>query len=296
MPFNSNMNSLSNTDFEVNNLNHTREPDILPPERFTMLAYPELLERYRKANGYILPDLSGSQPRYNADELRRINGMDKEVLEGEGIGALFKKGSRSVKKAANDVKKEVVKEIKKRVSKKDIMKIAKDVVNELDDDHKFEQELVGEGIAKAFKKVGKALEKSANKTGDVVQKYGSKAGEALKKSATDKDGLIRDIISSTADVAIPEIATVLGAMASTAMTGDPTSGAYAGKQIGAIARKTLQKQTGYGSLKKYGDVGIYNGGSLKKSRNAIVKEIMNGKGLSLPQASKYVKDHGLYKK
>jgi hypothetical protein len=39
------------------------------------------------------------------------------------------------------------------------------------------------------------------------------------------------------------------------------------------------------------------GGRKKRApsaRGAIVKKVMNEKGLSLPQASKYVKDHGLY--
>jgi hypothetical protein len=30
------------------------------------------------------------------------------------------------------------------------------------------------------------------------------------------------------------------------------------------------------------------------ARNLVVKKVMREKGLSLPQASKYVKEHGLY--
>ena len=36
------------------------------------------------------------------------------------------------------------------------------------------------------------------------------------------------------------------------------------------------------------------GGRAPSARGAIVKEVMAKHGLSLPQASKYVKEHGLY--
>jgi hypothetical protein len=42
-------------------------------------------------------------------------------------------------------------------------------------------------------------------------------------------------------------------------------------------------------------VGGKVGGKKPSARGAIVKKVMKEKGLSLPQASKYVKDHGLYK-
>jgi hypothetical protein len=36
------------------------------------------------------------------------------------------------------------------------------------------------------------------------------------------------------------------------------------------------------------------GGRKPSARGAIVKQVMHEHGLSLPQASKYVKEHGLY--
>jgi hypothetical protein len=36
------------------------------------------------------------------------------------------------------------------------------------------------------------------------------------------------------------------------------------------------------------------GGKKPSARGAIVRKVMKEQGLSLPQASKYVKEHGLY--
>ena len=115
------------------------------------------------------------------------------------------------------------------------------------------------------------------------------------------------------DVGLP----ALGASVSTFLGGNPLVGAFVGK----LGRDILKQQTGLGrKLNRTTDVAEYKGGSHYKKkapqkkapqkgtghkakpkvsggrnkRNEIVKKIMKEKNLSLPQASKYVKEHGLY--
>lgn len=67
---------------------------------------------------------------------------------------------------------------------------------------------------------------------------------------------------------------------------------------GQVLREGLRQQTGWGRNCK--DVGVYKGGAKPKvssgrnKRNEIVKKVMREKGLSLPQASRYVKENNLY--
>jgi hypothetical protein len=116
------------------------------------------------------------------------------------------------------------------------------------------------------------------------------------------------------------------------LTGDPTTGAEIGGKLGKkggdIGRDKLNKKTGYGvpgvgkykkniNLDKVIDKyvpDLKTGGSDVKmksavvtrskprqiskrmtERNDVVKKIMKEKGLSLPQASKYVKENNLWK-
>lgn len=188
---------------------------------------------------------------------------------------------------------------------------------------KQDNELVGEGI-------GKLIKKAANKTSHAI-KEGAYATDratkgtrrALKKSTVDENGAIHQIISKTADLAIPMAATSAGLAIGTA-TGNPTVGLMAGKIAGDVSRKQLKQHTGYGVP----GVGEYkNNVSLDKlltkyapnykeevkttnkkvtvvkpkktnnkvnQRNILVKKIMTEKKLNLPQASKYVKDNNLY--
>ena len=61
--------------------------------------------------------------------------------------------------------------------------------------------------------------------------------------------------------------------------------------------RTVQSKEGIDSESNYGrgkHGGRKVGGKAPSVRGAIVKKVMQEHGLSLPQASKYVKEHGLY--
>lgn len=188
-------------------------------------------------------------------------------------------------------------------------------------------ELMGGGAKKFFKNLGKSASKGLNQVGD-----------ALKHSATDKKGILRNLISSTLDVGAP----LAGVAAATALGGNPVVGVATSQ----ILRKTIKGSTGYGVA----GVGEYRGGSMsggfkiknpksiknavqaelnkaidqylpeaskvmgsgvpaaattekpkkvntsRTDRNAVVKRVMQERGVSLPAASKIVKAENLYKK
>jgi hypothetical protein len=204
---------------------------------------------------YVTPQYSNDTTYYNRDELNQINGLNTHIMEGQGIGKFFKKA--------------------------------------------------GKQINKSFHKV----EKVANVIAD---------------SAVNKNGVVRQLISSSADVLIPYGTSALGAIGSTYLTGNPLPGAMAGKITGTVARKQLKHQTGYGAVPVPG-VGTYDvktvtkhnkqldldkllnkyvpdhkidvkhdGVSSVQLRNMLVKRVMKERKLSLPQASKYVKENNLY--
>lgn len=305
MPFDSNYNSLQNTHY--GNIARTN----IAPEHYTKLMYPALKAHENKSDD-----------------------METTVMQGDGIGKLFRdakkavqkveKQTRPAKRAIKTAANKAATEVAKKVNKKATKAVLNKVLNELNEEQLnnaiVDEVLEGEGIGKAFKRAGKKIAQSAKRTGRVIKQTAIKSGDAIKKSAVNKNGLIHNLIESTADVVIPELATAVGAAISTATTGDPTSGAYAGKMVGQVARKTLKKQTGYGvgtyeggahvldqRLSKYATptgkeidrqmnryAGISAQAAAGKSRNAVVKQVMQEQGLSLPAASKYVKDHGLY--
>lgn len=199
-------------------------------------------------------------------------------------------------------------------------------------------ELLGGGVGKFFKRLGRSINKSNRKiekqfirAGDDIKHAAIVTGDALEKSATDKKGILRNVISSTLDVGMP----LLGEAAATTLGANPVLG----KALGNISRKTIKGTTGYGVA----GVGVYKGGSKKTiksqvqaeidkaidqylpethgkvmgsgaitkdesaakkkkvntsraDRNAIVKKVMIERGVSLPAASKIVKAENLYKK
>jgi hypothetical protein len=95
-----------------------------------------------------------------------------------------------------------------------------------------------------------------------------KVGKTIKKIV--KNPIVKKVISTGLDVAAP----IVGKAVGTAV-GNPALGV-----VGVTAaRKALKEKTGYGR---------------KNKRAEIVKQVMKEKGLKLGQASKYVKDNGLY--
>ena len=183
-------------------------------------------------------------------------------------------------------------------------------------------------VKKAANQTSTATKKAANKTSTVTRKGAEEVNRNTKplqkkiaKSVTDEDGLLHQAIGKTLDYAIPAAGEALGAAASTYFTGDPELGAMVGKKAGQVGRNALKKKTGYGApgvgeyakgnvdlaktLRKYAPE--YKNDMIRQKkpdvirrvkpvngRCDVVKQVMNEKGLSLPQASKYVKANKLW--
>jgi hypothetical protein len=185
-----------------------------------------------------------------------------------------------------------------------------------------DSELTGKGIRKLFKKASKKIKKSNSEIGKIA-KQGSKgvvvgatkSGNAIAKSATDKNGIIRGTTSAILD----EIPMVLGKLTElgveagvTAYTGNAEAGKLSGKVSGNLVKKgadagrnKLEEKTGYGDVNLVKVIDKYVKSDMPEKikrvpkhnpRNDIVKSIMKEKGLSMPQASSYVKANGLYVK
>jgi hypothetical protein len=138
--------------------------------------------------------------------------------------------------------------------------------------------------------------------------------------------VLHKAIGQTLDYALPAAGTALGTAAGVYM-GNPALGAMIGKKAGTVGRKTLENKTGYGvsgvgeyndkhnidlakTLHKYapqykdefkrGIPGqVHNEKPVKRKRITsgrcdVVKQIMKEKGLSLPEASKFVKENKLW--
>jgi hypothetical protein len=173
----------------------------------------------------------------------------------------------------------------------------------------------------ATKKAATKTAKVTKNTAKVVNKKTKPLQKKIAKSVTDEDGLLHKAIGKTLDVALPAAGEALGAAASTYFTGNPELGAMVGKKAGEMGRKKLKSKTGYGVA----GVGQYDKGNidlektlnkyapqykndvirLKKpdttrriqpvnGRCEVVKKIMKEKGLSLPEASKFVKQNNLW--
>jgi hypothetical protein len=143
------------------------------------------------------------------------------------------------------------------------------------------QEMEGAGIGHFFKKVGETVKKSAKNTGETLKKSAKNTGKTLKKSATEKDGILRQVISATADVALPAVGTALGTAVG-AYYGNPEAGKEVGKKVGTLSRSILKQKTGYG-------VGEYKGGAsdaskkVKATKSLVQKEINKAIEQYLPE-------------
>jgi histone H1/5 len=182
-------------------------------------------------------------------------------------------------------------------------------------------------VKKTANKASKTTKKTANKASKTTRKTAEKINRETKplqkkiaKSVTDKDGLLHKAIGKTLDYALPAAGEALGAAAG-AYTGNPALGAMVGKKVGSVGRNALKSKTGYGipgvgqhnkgnidlekTLNKYAPQYKNDMIRLKKpdttrriqpvnGRCEVVKQIMKEKGMSLPEASKYVKQNNLW--
>ena len=202
-----------------------------------------------------------------------------ETLTGEGIGKLIKSAKKSVNKAVNKATKVAENQLKKEVTD------------------------ITDGVKQNIKRA-------------------EKAGNMIAKSATREDGILHQVIEKVNDYAIPMAGQAIGTAVGTAVgtsVGNPAMGAVVGAKMGKaggeIARKQLNQKTGYGTvagvgkykknvnldkvIDKYVPALKTGKGKVSKamnSRNDVVRMIMNEKDMSLPQASKYVKENNLWTK
>lgn len=327
MPFNSSQNYLD-ADYSVEESMKILQTSFnLPPDYASVLPNQQMSMRAEINQPYIRSaNIHSSLNYYNADELKYLNshqrdrgsnmegsGMgsrfktlphnpmprtpmprprrrkqDEDVLVGEGIGKLIKKAKRTVNKGVSNTVNKGVNNVV-NVAKKQVVKGVNDGVNHIDNNLK------------------------QTKTGLI------KTGNAIKRSATREDGFLHQAIEKVNDHAIPMAGEALGSAAGTALgtaIGNPALGAAVGAKVGRaagqIARKELNKKTGYGVAKGVGKykknvnldkiidkyVPALKSGEIKSvsSRAQVVKQVMKETGLSLPQASKYVKENNLWKK
>lgn len=161
--------------------------------------------------------------------------------------------------------------------------IEKDLIEYYRTNPEFAQEVLeGGGVKKFFRNIKRGANKAFNQAGNEIKKVAFQAGDEIKRSATDKDGFIRQAISSTADVALPAIGSTLGTAIGTYM-GNPVMGEMVGNVVGRTGRQVLKTQTGYG-VKSGGGVGIYKGGSTS-TQKLVQSEINKAINQYLPEGT-----------
>jgi flagellar hook-basal body complex protein FliE len=260
MPFNSSANNYNGSVSKDESFDVLRRSYDMPVEGFTHMPHPDLIYRPTASiQQYILPaNIRGAESYYDQEKLQYLNHEPrKESMSGEGVGRVL------------------------------------------------------------------------NNAGKNISKVARKSGNAIKRSAVQEDGVLHQVIEKANDIVIPMVAEAAGAALSTYLTGDPTTGALIGKKAGEIGRKQLNQKTGYGlkpsvgvgkykkdvALDKVIDKYVKSGGAYMRKdpenvpytplpkpnksnpmseRRKIVAQVMKDKKLSLPQASKYVKEHNLF--
>lgn len=161
--------------------------------------------------------------------------------------------------------------------------IEKDLIDYYRTNPEFAQEVLeGGGVKKFFRNIKRGANKAFNQAGNEIKKVAYQAGDEIKRSATDKDGFIRQAISSTADVALPAIGSTLGTAIGTYM-GNPVMGEMVGNVVGRTGRQVLKTQTGYGVKSGGGGVGIYKGGSTSTTQKLVQSEINKAINQYLPE-------------
>jgi outer membrane lipoprotein SlyB len=265
MPFNSNYNTLKDTVNNDESFHKLKNNYNIAQEGYTTVLQPQLMYKAVGQNNseYVKAGIMSHQPQYNMDEMKKIDGLHNEVLEGEGIGRVFKKASRQVKHVANKTEK-----IAKKTGKtlKDSTVNKKGVIHQVivEANNKLIP-LAGEALGTAVgtavgtsmgnpilgASIGASVGKSAGKVGRDTLK--NETGYGMKKNLHDVD--LNKVMQK-----------------------------YVKHQAQDLRRNVP-------TTKRVGNVKLEGG---RSKRNIIVKEIMKEKNFSLPQASKYVKENNLF--
>jgi hypothetical protein len=170
------------------------------------------------------------------------------------------------------------------------------------------------GKLPSLKDIGRSISRGAKKLGSQIVSGAKKVGSEIKtdyqKSSPQFKSVVRRVLPTLGSIA----GNVLGDAGAIAL-GNPELAPLAG-QFGSMAGNSLgqyaNRKIGLGRRKKKVPVhslpniqplqmiqapvkgGARKSKSGKGSRQAIVKQVMQQHGLSLPMASKYVKENGLY--
>lgn len=260
-------------------------------------------------NAYIVPYSVVSYPQFNAVELANVdrlkNGTHYPLSAGAlSAGKITKKGLKKGLKKVGKVLKPVGKQI---------LKVGSEIASELG------QELLNTGKDMAKQQLRDYL------LGEQTNMYGSgeceecgdeleggakpnlkKVGKVLKKTFASKPA--KKVYKELIDVVSPAVA--LGV---SSYTGVPLPVAMLGVDaVSNVAKKRIGDgvKRGRGRPKKVAGVGIYEGGATsgggvksggaksggtdkRKVRGMLIKKLMKEKGMTLPEASKHIKENGL---
>jgi hypothetical protein len=285
MPFNSSYNSLKDTVDDDESFYKLKNNYNIAQEGYTTVLQPQLMYKAVGQNNseYIKAGIMSHQPQYNMDEMKMIDGLHKtsananqhldEVLEGEGIGRVFKKASKSVSRGVSHGTHEVSK-----VAKKTGKTLKDSTVNKKGVIH----QIIVEANNKLIPLAGEAL--------------GTVVGTAIGTS------MGNPILGASIGASVGKSAGKVGRDTLKNETGYGMKKNVHEVDLSKVMQKYVKHQAQdlkhYAPKKNIGDIKIEGGrsNSVKslKSRNIIVKEIMKEKNLNLPQASKYVKENNLF--
>jgi len=166
---------------------------------------------------------------------------------------------------------------------------------------------IGRSISRGAKKLGSEITHTANQVATGAKKVGNEIKSDYQKSSPEFKTIARAVL--------PTIGSYLGDMAGatlgTALA--PGAGTFIGSTLGSVAGNQLgqyaNRKIGLGRKKKVPvlkpdkRIPVHSlqtvkyskrGGARSGSRHELVKQIMNQHGVSLPVASKYIKENNLY--
>lgn len=166
---------------------------------------------------------------------------------------------------------------------------------------------IGRSISSSFKKVGSEITSGAKKVGSQIVSGAKQVGSEIKsdyeKSSPEFKMVARQVLPVLGSLAGSTLGAATGSLIG-------PEGTFVGEQLGSIAGYQLGKyatrKIGLGRKKKGSQSKIpvhplqtvthskKRGGARVGSRHELVKQIMNQHGVSLPVASKYIKENNLY--
>jgi len=163
------------------------------------------------------------------------------------------------------------------------------------------------GKLPSLKDIGRSISRGAKKLGSQIVSGAKKVGSEIKSDYEKTSPEFKMVARQVLPIAGSVLGSSLGAAAGTLIGPEGTVigeslGSIAGNQLGKYATRKI----GLGRKKKGSQSKIpvhtlqtvthskKRGGARVSSRHELVKQIMHQHGVSLPVASKYIKQHGLY--